>query len=259
MDTLSPAFFAFGSWTILDFLNHVWQSTAAGLAVLALLMFCAPLSARTRRALGVMALAKFALPMAVLAALVTRFGGTTERWLESPALTLPVNLQPGIVLTTAAPANFAPSAPPAAHVPIGSLLAAAWFAGFVLLVAWWLVRGLRSRRQILAAARPVSAAMERRVAEAAERVGLHRLPRCARVDDTGGAGVLGVFSPILILPRGLEDTLTPAELEAVLIHELIHLQRRDNLWGAVQFMLASLFWFHPLLWLLNRRIGLEAE
>ena len=257
MVTHLPRFFAFGSWTTLDVLNHLWQSTAAGVAVLGLLLVCAPLSARTRRSLGLMAMAKFAIPVAVITAVATRFFGKSERWLESPALTLPVNFSPPPFVPSApiSPAQI----PPPAHLPVGLLLGVAWAVGFAATFGWWLVRGWRLRRRILASAGPVSATMEGWIARAAARTGLRRIPRCATVADTHDAGVLGVFSPVVILPRGLEDTLTLAELEAVLIHEFVHVKRRDNLWGALQYLLVSLFWFHPVVRLLNRRVGLEAE
>src|SRR4051812_36559591 len=81
-------------------LNHLWQSTAAALAVLGLLLLSASLSARTRRALGWMALVKFALPLGALAAWLAPFGGDApQRWLAAPVLTLPGNFAPATVTT----------------------------------------------------------------------------------------------------------------------------------------------------------------
>src|SRR5215469_358874 len=42
-------------------------------------------------------------------------------------------------------------------------------------------------------------------------------------------GVFGVFRPVLLLPNGIADQLAPAELQAILTHELCHVRRRDNL------------------------------
>ncbi|MBI5766640.1 MAG: TonB family protein [Verrucomicrobia bacterium] len=241
--------------TTIDTLNHLWQSTAAGLAVLVLLRLGASLSARTRRALGLMALAKFVVPVALLTALVARFGSTRERWLEAPALTLPVNLPAAIV----APGTIPSAADSTASPSVSAVLATAWGAGFVALVAWWGVRGGRLRRRILAAALPVPPGLERRLADLAARTGLRSPPRCVLVDDSQDAGVLGIFSPVVILPRGLEEKLTGPELDAVLLHEFVHVRRRDNLWSAAQYLLAAAFWFHPLVWRLHRRTALEAE
>jgi len=35
-------------------------------------------------------------------------------------------------------------------------------------------------------------------------------------------GIFGVFQPVLLLPEGIFDRLTQAQLEAVIAHELCH-------------------------------------
>ena len=252
MNASSPSFFSAWSWTTVDLLNHLWQSTAVALAVLALLTLCGRLSASTRRLLGWMVLVKFALPMALLTRLLSMGEDASHRWFGSPTLMLPAEWSS---------AMFAVSAGAAAPVrnSTGLIAMVVWLAVAVALLGAWIVRGVRLRRQILSTTKPVSAAMERRIAAAASRVGVRSLPGCLTAAAEHGPGALGVFSPILILPDGLENTLSPAELESVLIHEFVHLQRRDNLWGALQALFGSLFWFHPLVWVLNRRISLETE
>jgi tetratricopeptide (TPR) repeat protein len=101
--------------------------------------------------------------------------------------------------------------------------------------------------------------MKRSISLAAARVGLVAAPRCVATTDLQGPGVLGVFSPVVVLPLALEETLSLAELESILIHEFIHLRRRDNFWSALQTLFLSLFWFNPVVWLLNRSINLETE
>lgn len=251
MHAFFPASLASLSWTTVDVLNHLWQSTAVGLAVLGLLIFCRGLSARTRYALGWLALAKFALPMAALARLARSVFGASDRWLASQTLTLPVDFSSRIFVVTADPQ-------PTRNLA-GLVIGAVWLAGFVALAGFWLMQSLRLRRRILATAKPVSATMAQRIAQAAERVGLRAVPRCVTVTSEQGPGVLGVFSPMVILPRGLEDELSAAELEAVLLHELVHLRRRDPLWNAVSFFGSSVLWFNPVVWLLHRRIRLETE
>jgi len=45
-------------------------------------------------------------------------------------------------------------------------------------------------------------------------------------------GVVGLFRPILLVPAGILENLTPRQLDAVLAHELCHIRRRDNLTSA---------------------------
>ncbi len=238
-------------WTTVDLLNHLWQSTVVGVVVLAVLLIARGLSARTRRALGWMALLKFALPTGFLVSAFARLGATPERWVDPSALARPMML-PAFV--TAVPAADAP-----ARGSVGLVLLAVWLAGFVGLFVSWLVRSRLLRRQIFAEVQPVAIPVAQRIDAAAERAGLLEAPRCLAVDSERAPGVLGVIAPIVILPRGLEATLAQAELESVLIHEFVHVQRRDNFWSAGQAFFVCLFWFHPLVWWLNRRIGIETE
>jgi TonB family protein len=45
----------------------------------------------------------------------------------------------------------------------------------------------------------------------------------------------------------------------VLTHELFHVKRFDNLLGSFQMFICCIFWFHPLVWLIDRRLIEERE
>lgn len=64
--------------------------------------------------------------------------------------------------------------------------------------------------------------------------------------------VCGLWQPCVLLPRGLEATLSPAQMRWVLLHELFHI-RRGDLWFALgQGVLRALFFFHPAIWIADR-------
>ncbi len=64
-------------------------------------------------------------------------------------------------------------------------------------------------------------------------------------DDIDSPFILGVIRPRIYLPSGLS-----ADAEAhVLAHERAHLSRRDQLWKPVGYLLLSIYWFNPLMWL----------
>jgi beta-lactamase regulating signal transducer with metallopeptidase domain/lipopolysaccharide biosynthesis regulator YciM len=95
--------------------------------------------------------------------------------------------------------------------------------------------------------------------EASLRLGFTRPVVLQIVEGTRAPGALGILHPRVILPEGLSAELSAAELTAVLAHELAHLRRRDNLWAALAHLVASVFWFHPLVWFLERRLLAERE
>jgi bla regulator protein blaR1 len=71
--------------------------------------------------------------------------------------------------------------------------------------------------------------------------------------------VRGVFSPRILLPTGIERLLNPREFRAVLIHELAHARRRDNLIRLLYEASLCTLWFHPLMWLAGARLSLYRE
>ena len=80
------------------------------------------------------------------------------------------------------------------------------------------------------------------------------------IDHAHCPSVGGVLRPYISLPRGIEKRLSARELDAVLIHELTHARRRDNLIHLlIHELVLCLLWFHPLVWATGARLGLYKE
>jgi bla regulator protein blaR1 len=69
--------------------------------------------------------------------------------------------------------------------------------------------------------------------------------------------VSGVLRPRIVLPVGIDRLLNLSEFHAVLLHELAHARRRDNLIRLLCEASLCALWFHPLMWLAGVRIGLR--
>lgn len=61
--------------------------------------------------------------------------------------------------------------------------------------------------------------------------------------------VTGFFKPVILVPIGMLNNLTQEQAEAILLHELAHVYRRDYFYNLLQGFIDMLFFFNPgVLW-----------
>lgn len=134
---------------------------------------------------------------------------------------------------------------------------AAWVCGLALMLAR-LARGFHGLAALERAGAPLCD-WERRVAQAAARLGFERRVAVLEVAGVDSPLALGWLRPLIVLPLGWAAQLPPRVVEAALLHELAHLRRHDYLINLVQHALESLFFFHPSVWWLSRQVRRERE
>lgn len=174
---------------------------------------------RSPRARSVLAVS----PFVVAAAVVVLSSGD----LALPSILVPSAVGGGALALPVADSylDFAPMAP---------VLVAVWAVVSLTLLTVRVWRSRRFRREVLRDAQqaePRVAAIVMRLSRALGTVP----PRVLVVDRMlGGAAVLGVRDPLLLIDTTTLVLLDDGELEGVLAHELAHVARRDNLvsWGA---------------------------
>lgn len=71
--------------------------------------------------------------------------------------------------------------------------------------------------------------------------------------------VWGIIHPAIVVPTSLFKDLSPNQLRWVLLHELAHIRRRDNLVSLFQSILQIVFFFHPAVWIANMLIDQQRE
>lgn len=147
----------------------------------------------------------------------------------------------------------APIPLPMDHAPAGVLdwLFLVYAAGAAVLLAVHMLAYFRLRA-VLRKGTPADAALEARLREVAERYGLRLCPAVV-VPGLTSAVVCGVFHPVLALPAGVETD------DKVLLHELLHLNHHDTVWGVVICLFRCTHWCNPLLWYCANRAGNDLE
>lgn len=75
---------------------------------------------------------------------------------------------------------------------------------------------------------------------------------------------LGLFRPVILLPKGFADTQSAirnpnSAIHSILAHELAHIRNHDLAWLAVSRVLLVVLWAQPLYWLVRRRMRFDQE
>jgi len=218
-------------------LNHLWQSTifaaVAGLLTLALRKNRAPV----RYWLWFAASVKFLIPFSLLVTIGSQF-----EWRAAP-VAAPAQFF-SVVNEISQPIALPAQLPRPAKAPeTPTVLLGLWLCGFLVVVVAW-TRQWQRVRAALRAASPLHLDLP-----------IRAMSSPARLEP----GVFGVFRPVLLLPEGITERLTPPQWNAILAHELCHVRRRDNLTAAIHMAVEAIFWFHPLVWWIGKRLVDERE
>ncbi len=261
METIRDSFaeWSGAAWVFIG--NHLWQSTLFGLLALLCIYLLRHSPARARYAVWVIALTKFALPALLVVLLASQIGFDFSEFLRfgQSRDNARVFVQFTEPIYQTAWQEISSEALPPLHNEIYSLLTILWFGGFLFFSLRW----FQQRRAFRTAMRAGSFVTRGKEADALKRVQswlqIKQEVRLLLSPAIAEPGVWGVFRPVVVLPEMMADHLSDGELEAVLMHELIHITRRDNLISHLQMFLCSVFWFHPLVWLIDKQLLAERE
>ena len=134
-----------------------------------------------------------------------------------------------------------------------------WLMG-VLLLSLRLLRGwLRIHRLKTRGAAPVGDAWQQKLAELANLMGVDRAVQMLRCATAEVPSVVGWLRPAILVPASVLTGLAPADLEAILLHELAHIRRHDYAVNLLQTVVETLLFYHPGVWWLSRAIRIERE
>ena len=106
-----------------------------------------------------------------------------------------------------------------------SVMAAVWLAGAAALLLYSAISYWRLRRRV--------------------REAVILRDNIYQSENAGSPFVLGIIRPKIYLPYHMDKR----EMDHVIAHEQTHIRRRDHWWKPLGFLLLTVHWFNPLLWL----------
>jgi GWxTD domain-containing protein len=231
-------------WTIL---HSLWQG-----ALIALLLGAALTLIRDARA-------RYAAACLSLLAILAAFGVTLVRTLNSAtALDNPIalGLPPG-TLDALDAARTSPSH--LGFAPMLPYLAPLWIAGVILFHLYSLASWIAARRLLRRGVCVPPDPWPRRLIALRDRL---RIPAAVTLLESCFSDVpvvIGYLRPVILVPVGLLAAMPADQVEAILLHELAHIRRRDYLVNLLQTVVEGFLFYHPAVWWISHVIRTERE
>ena len=99
-----------------------------------------------------------------------------------------------------------------------------WMVGMMIMLFYMLVSGIRIRRKV--------------------REAVPLTKNIWSCDHIATPFILGMIRPRIYLPSSMNE----ADMKYVIFHEKAHCKRKDHIWKPLGFLLLSVYWFNPILW-----------
>jgi uncharacterized protein (TIGR03435 family) len=248
-------------WTLLHF---AWQGSLIALEAAVALRLLRRAAAQTRYVVACVALVAMAASPVVTARMLSRPVGTESsvamiRRVPLRASTFTVPVPPGSRVRLSRRDVFIARATPSRLDALLPFVVSLWLVGAVALLlrlagGWWRVHRLYQGSLIAAASRWQNASDRM-----AARLGLSRDVHVVDSSLIDTPVVFGWLRPVVLLPVASVTQLSPAQVQAILAHELAHVRRHDYIVNVLQTVVETLLFYHPAVWWVSARIRAERE
>lgn len=238
------------AWTLL---HSLWQ--AAAIALLARVVTGAVRSRSAAFAATVHAVALAAVFVAAVTTCAYKMQSARPAPPLSSSQPLPSVTQTAVASDLPAVANVQRNLPQ----DLFPIVVAVWAAG-VSLMSLRLVAGALWLRRLRRSAVPwADEKWQAKFGQWLADLGIRRTVRLCTTLAHETPAIIGYFKPLVLLPAALVARLAPEQLEAVILHELMHIRRHDYLVNLLRVAAETLFFFNPAVWWISRAIRLERE
>ena len=151
-----------------------------------------------------------------------------------------------------------PDAPAARGTAWASVLPVLYAVGTMVLLIRLGSEHLALRRLVRRATDVGNGEWTRLLLECAGRVGVRRPVRLLRSHERTMPMAVGVWRAAILIPS-IADTWSEDRRRAVLLHELAHVARYDCLTQMMAAVACAIYWVHPGVWWIARRLRVERE
>lgn len=140
------------------------------------------------------------------------------------------------------------------------ILLLVWAAGMLTVFVYRMALTWRHLNRLRRNSFSVPAEVQDRFEAMRYRLGIRSSVQLIVSDKCSDPIVWGIIRPTVAIPAAMTKQLERSGiLDATFAHELMHVRRRDSWTGWLQFAATTLWWFHPLAWIVSRRLSRSIE
>lgn len=134
-----------------------------------------------------------------------------------------------------------------------------WLGGVLALslraIGGWYLAGSLARQGTL----PVSAELLERCDTLQRRLAVTAPVRFLLSRRVTVPVVIGCLRPVILIPVSALAGLSPLALDALILHELAHIRRRDTVINILLAAVETILFYHPAVWWVSRQVRIERE
>ena len=155
------------------------------------------------------------------------------------------------------PANFLREKP--LRITTRQCLGLAWIVGVSVFVLFAVTKEIKTESLLRKQRKTLSYEFQKELEDLFSGLGLKTFPKFWLVEDVGQPFVWGFLRGSIYLPSDFVKDNSNEHRRNVLGHELSHFMRFDAAVNIFQIIAQAIFWFHPLVWWVNKKIRCERE
>ena len=139
------------------------------------------------------------------------------------------------------------------------LIVLIWLIGLIVQSFRFAGGVIYNQRLFVNKTKKISAVWEKRFQTLKKKTGVQQSVRLIESALIKTHIVIGHLKPVILLPIGLLARLPQDQVEAILIHELAHIKRKDYLLNLFQSIIDVLFFYHPAVRWISSVVSEERE
>ena len=243
-------------------LTQSWQIAVLAVVIAAMSLALKNRSAHIRYLLWLIVLAKCLAPPLVTIPLAI----LPQESLVEPVPILPAELPAATIERVNTPITEPPipiSAPvvkeKAVRLTVHQWLGFGWVVGVAVFAVFGVIKAWRTNLWLCRQRKPLPAKLQSGIEDLFSGFDLKTLAKIWLLEGISQPFVWGLLRGSIYLPADFVKVDNAEHRKGVLGHELSHILRFDAAVNLLQVMAQAIFWFHPLVWWVNKRIRAERE